>query len=63
MDNFNSDKYYETLLNNFAKNYQYYQYYLNLKIKTKNYIKKKNNKKVSWDEENLINIYYYSNNK
>jgi len=60
MDNFNSDKYYETLLNNFAKNYQYY---LNLKIKTKNYIKKKNNKKVSWDEENLINIYYYSNKK
>ena len=43
MDNLDSDKYYETLLNNFAKNYQYY---LNLKAKTKNpiniFIKKKN---------------------
>tara|TARA_B110000444_G_scaffold141243_1_gene132484 strand:+ start:778 stop:1017 length:240 start_codon:yes stop_codon:yes gene_type:complete len=64
MDNFNSDKYYETLLNNFTKNYQYY---LNLNIKTKNpiniSIKKNNNKKVSWNEENLINIYYYSNDE
>ena len=36
MDNFDSDKYYQTLLDNFAKNYQYY-----LKIKTKKSIKKK----------------------
>ena len=54
MNNLDSDKYYKTLLDNFAKNYQYY---LNLKIKKKNLIK--NNKKVSWNEENLITIYYY----
>tara|TARA_B110000259_G_C14031761_1_gene407051 strand:+ start:5552 stop:5746 length:195 start_codon:yes stop_codon:yes gene_type:complete len=62
MDNYEGDKYYETLLNNFAKNYQYY---LNLKAKTKNpiniFIKKRNKKSVSWNETNLINIYYYSN--
>lgn len=55
MDNFDSDKYYQTLLDNFAKNYQYY---LNLKIKTKKSIKKKN-KIVSWNDKNLIKIYYY----
>ena len=62
MDNFDCDKYYETLLNNFAKNYQYY---LNLKAKTKNPINicKNNKKKVSWNEKNLIKIYYYYNNE
>jgi len=55
MDNFDSDKYYQTLLDNFAKNYQYY---LNLK-KFKKKTPIKNNKKVSWNEENLIRIYYY----
>ena len=61
MNNLDCDKYYETLLNNFAKNYKYY---LDLKAKTKNpiniFIKKKNIKSVSWNETNLIKIYYYS---
>lgn len=63
MDNFDCDKYYETLLDNFAKNYHYY---LNLKIKRKNpiniFIKKNNIKKVSWNEDNLFTIYYYNDN-
>lgn len=46
MDNFDCDKYYETLHDNFTKNYHYY---LNLKIKRKNpiniFIKKNNIKK------------------
>tara|TARA_Y100000389_G_scaffold189186_1_gene212653 strand:- start:1245 stop:1472 length:228 start_codon:yes stop_codon:yes gene_type:complete len=60
MDNLDSDKYYETLLNNFAKNYQYY---LNLKAKTKNPINIFIKKNVSWNETNLIKIYYYSNDE
>ena len=43
MDNFNSETYLNTLLDNFAKNYKYYSY---LKIKTKNPIEIfQNNKK------------------
>lgn len=53
MDNLNYEKYYETLLNNFAKKHQYNSY---LKIKNKK-------KRVSWNETNLIKFYYYSNDK
>lgn len=62
MDNFNSKTYLNTLLDNFAKNYEYYSY---LKIKNKNPINifKNNKKKVSWNETNLINYYYYSNDE
>lgn len=62
MDNFNSETYLNTLLDNFAKNYEYYSY---LKIKNKNPINifKNNKKKVSWNEKNLINYYYYSNDE
>lgn len=62
MDNFNSETYLNTLLDNFAKNYEYYSY---LKIKNKNLINifKNNKKKVSWNETNLINYYYYSNDE
>lgn len=61
MDNFNSKTYLNTLLDNFAKNYEYYSY---LKIKNKNPINifKNNKKKVSWNETNLINYYYYYSN-
>lgn len=52
MNTFDSDNYLNKLLDNFVKNYQYYQY---LKIKN-NYTKKK---KVSWNNKNLIEIYYY----
>ena len=60
MDNFYCDKYFETLLDNFAKNYQYYS---NLKIKTKNPINIliKNKKNISWNEEKIFTIYYYDN--
>jgi len=62
MDNFNSETYLNTLLDNFAKNCEYYSY---LKIKNKNLINifKNNKKKVSWNETNLINYYYYSNDE
>jgi len=58
MDNFDFYKYYETLLDNFDKNYKYY-----LKNKTNNEINIliKNKKKVSWNNE-LSTIYYYYNN-
>lgn len=59
MDNFNSETYLNTLLDNFAKNYEYYSY---LKIKSKNPIQifQNNKKKVSWNEKHLITIYYYN---
>lgn len=62
MENFNGDKYLNTLIDNFAKHYEYYSY---LKIKSKNPIKifQNNKKKVSWNETNLIKIHYYSNNE
>lgn len=61
MDNFNSETYLNTLLDNFAKNYKYYSY---LKIKTKNPIEifQNNKKKVTWNEKHLITIHYYNNN-
>ena len=58
MDNFDFYKYYETLLDNFDKNYKYY-----LKNKTNNEINIliKNKKKVSWNNELYIIYYYYNN--
>ena len=58
MDNFDFYKYYETLIDNFDKNYKYY-----LKNKTNNEINIliKNKKKVSWNNELYIIYYYYNN--
>jgi len=62
MDNFNSETYLNTLLDNFAKNYEYYSY---LKIKSKNPIQifQNNIKKVTWNEKHLITLHYYNDNK
>jgi hypothetical protein len=62
MNNFNCEKYFETLLNNFTENYLYYS---NLKIKKKNQINIpiKNKKTISWDEEKINTFYYYDNKK
>lgn len=61
MNNFNSETYLNTLLDNFAKNYLYYLY---LKIKSKNPIEifQNNKKEVTWNEKHLITIHYYNNN-
>lgn len=47
MNTFDSNNYFNKLLDNFVKNNEYYQYL---------YTKKK---KVSWNNKNLIKIYYY----
>jgi len=49
MENFTGDKYINTLLDDFVKNYQYYSY---LKIKALKPVKKK----VTW-KTNLITYY------